>query len=268
MSRQNYLIRLAFCGTAYHGFQVQKNAVTVCGVLQNAMEKVLGERVPVKGCSRTDAGVHARGFCVSFFADMALPMEKLPLAFNANLPPDVRVFHAQTVPENFHARYTATEKEYRYVILNSSMEDAFVPHLSYRVAGELDAAAMDDAARRLVGRHDFQAFMTGDAADMDTVRTITRAQVVRRGPYVVFAVAADGFLYNMVRILAGTLLQIGQGKQTHSLATIIESQNRAKAGDTLPARGLYLNYVVYPGIESPPNSQGPFAHDLFSNERW
>lgn len=266
MSRHNHLIRLAYDGTAYHGFQVQDNAVTVCQVLQDAMEKVLGERMPVKGCSRTDAGVHARDFCVSFFADTDLPMEKLPLALNGNLPPDIRVFHAQTVAEDFHARYAATQKEYRYVILNSPVEDAFVPNLSYRVVGELDAEAMDAAARHLPGKHDFRAFMTGDAGDMDTVRTLTRAQVLRRGPYVVFIVAADGFLYNMVRILVGTLLQVGRGKlAAGDLPAILASRDRAKAGDTLPARGLYLNRVDYPGLPHVSSPQGPFAQNLFTD---
>lgn len=264
MSRRNHLIRLAFCGTAYHGFQVQQNAVTVCEVLQNAMETVLGGRAPVKGCSRTDAGVHARDFCVSFFADTALPMDKLPLALNANLPPDIRVFHAQTVPQDFHARYAAAEKEYRYVILNSPVEDAFVPHLSYRVAGEIDAQAMDAAARPLLGRHDFAAFMTGDAGDMDTVRTLRRADVRRLGPYVVFTVAGDGFLYNMVRILAGTLLGAGRGKPV-DMNAILQSKDRSVAGDTLPARGLYLNRVRYPGMPDAPSPQGPFAWDLFND---
>lgn len=264
--RRNHLIRLAFCGAGYHGFQVQDNALAVCEVLQNAMEKVLGEREPVKGCSRTDAGVHARDFCVSFFADTALPMEKLPLALNANLPPDIRVFHAQVVPDDFHARYAAAQKEYRYVILNSPVEDAFVPHLSYRVVGDVDAAAMGDAARLLLGTHDFAAFMTGDAGDMDTVRTVSRAQVLRRGPYVVFAVAADGFLYNMVRILTGTLLQVGRGRlDAGALPAILQGRDRAKAGDTLPARGLYLNRVTYPGLPAAESPQGPFVQNLFSD---
>ncbi len=265
MSAQNYLIRLAFCGGAYHGFQVQKNALSVCQVLQDAMERVFGARPPVKGCSRTDAGVHARDFCVSFFAKTALPPEKLPLALNAHLPPDVRVWHAQQVPDDFHARYSAAEKEYRYVILNSPIEDAFVPRLAWRVAGPIDEAAMNEAAACLVGTQDFRSFMAGLPGDKDTLRAITKAAVERRGNYVVFTVAANGFLYNMVRILAGTLLAVGQGRlPPGALPAIIEAKDRAAAAETLPACGLYLNRVSYPGMEAPESPQGPFAAELFS----
>lgn len=264
MSRRNYLIRLAFCGSAYHGFQVQQNALSVCQLLQDAMQAVLGQRVPVKGCSRTDAGVHARDYCVSFFADTPLSMEKMPLAINAGLPADIRVYSAQLVPEDFHARYNAAEKEYCYVFLNSSVADAFTPHLSYRVAGALDAPAMHAAAGHLVGQQDFRSFMTGDAGGMDTVRTVTKAEVRQKGPYLVFTVAADGFLYNMVRIMAGTVLLAGRGRlPPGGVPGILAARDRATAGDTMAAQGLYLNRVTYPGIAPVPSPQGPFVEDLF-----
>ena len=245
--RCNYLVRMAFCGAAYSGFQVQKNAPTVCAVFQDALEQVYGERLSVKGCSRTDAGVHAREFCISFFAPDKITPEKLPLALNRNLPEDIRAYEARRVPDGFHARYSALGKEYVYVILNSAVEDVFAAGLSYRVAGVLDVKAMQEAAGHFVGRHDFAAFMAAGSSVEDTVRTVTKAAVECEGNRLEFTVAADGFLYNMVRIMAGTLLCVGRGKmEVCELPGVLASCNRERAGETLPARGLFLNRVFYP----------------------
>ncbi len=250
----NYLLLLAYHGGAYHGFQVQANAATVCQTLQDAMQALLGARPPVKGCSRTDAGVHARAFCLNFWHNTAIPPEKLPLALNAHLPPDIRVLRAMAVPEDFHARYSATGKEYEYRILNAAVDDPFARGLAYRVPGALDVPAMHRAAQCLLGKHDFTAFASaGIKTGIDTVRTVTRADVLESGHTISVWLAADGFLYNMVRIVAGTLLQVGARRlPEHAVPAILAQRRRAAAGPTLPPCGLFLNRVFYPPNTVPP----------------
>ncbi len=253
----NILLRMAWNGGQYHGWQVQENALAICTVLQDAMEQVLRARPDVKGCSRTDAGVHARDYCVSFHFETQLPDEKLPLALNRFLPPDIRVLSAQRVPEEFHARYSASGKEYRYVFLNSPVDDPFSPGLYYRVPWRLDDAAMHKAGQALVGRHDFAAFQSAGSDIEDTVRTVSGLAVKRVGQRVILQVSADGFLYNMVRIMAGTLLRVGAGRlPPEAVADILTARTRSRAGDTLPAKGLFLTRVFYPdaALWLPPNS--------------
>ncbi len=243
----NILLMLAFDGGAYAGFQVQKNAPTVCAAVQDAMQALFGARPDVKGCSRTDAGVHARQFCLSFRQQTAIPMGKLPLALNAHLPADIRACAAQAVPEDFHARYSATGKEYRYIILNTAVDDPFAAGHYHRVPGPLDAEAMNAAGRALLGRRDFASFQAAGAKPGGTVRNVTGLSVTREGDWVTLAVAADGFLYHMVRIMAGTLLAVGTGRlPAEALPGILEGRSRALAGDTLPAKGLFLHRVFYP----------------------
>ena len=201
-----YLLWIAYKGTNYGGFQVQPNAPTVCAAVQDAMQRVLGCRPDVKGCSRTDAGVHARRFALSFCYTGKVPAEKMVQAFNAHLPPDIRALEIWPVAENFHARYAAHAKTYRYYILNARVDDPFTFDTCCRIGPELDVAAMQAAAERFVGTHDFLALCASGssvAAHGDTVRTITRCTVERAGDRVTITVTADGYLYNMVRILAG-----------------------------------------------------------------
>lgn len=246
------LLWLAYKGTRYAGFQVQPNALTVCEVLQNAMEAVLGFRPDVKGCSRTDAGVHARRFALSFRYDGTVPLRRLPLALNAHLPTDVRVMQAQQVPEDFHARYAAHAKTYCYRIRNGAVDDPFDAEFTHRVPKPLDEQAMQRAAAGFVGTHDFLALCASGssvAAHGDTVRTITRCDVTRDGEVFTITVTADGYLYNMVRILAGTILQAGLGKlDPAQVPAILQSRDRRRAGPTLPANGLCLADVQYPGL--------------------
>ena len=250
----NVLLRLAFRGTNYHGFQVQKNALAVCEVVQNAMETVFGSRPQVKGSSRTDAGVHARGFALSFRTGAGMPAEKIPLALNAHLPQDIRVRGAVQVAEDFHARYSATGKEYSYTLLNSEFDEPLQEGLYHRVAGQLDERAMQAAADRLLGEHDFSAFCAAGAKEGDRVRTLRLLNVQRQGEWLVMRAAADGFLYNMVRILAGTLAQAGKGRvSAQDVAAVLDSCDRGKAGPTLPAGGLCLEKVFYPETLVDPN---------------
>jgi len=245
----NILLWISYKGTRYAGFQVQPNAPTVCAVLQDALQAIFHCRPDVKGCSRTDAGVHARRFALNFHCDGSIPVQKLPLALNAHLPPDIRVMQAEPVAEEFHARYAAHTKTYCYYLLNAPVDDPFLADTVYRVSGALDIAAMQAAAARFVGRHDFLALCasgSGAAAHGDTVRTVTDCRVEASGNRITITVTANGYLYNMVRILAGTLLAVGQKKlDPGAVDAILQSRDRRQAGPTLPARGLFLEEVQY-----------------------
>ena len=247
--RMTYLLWIAYKGTNYGGFQVQPNAPTVCAAVQDAMQRVLGCRPDVKGCSRTDAGVHARRFALSFCYTGKVPAEKMVQAFNAHLPPDIRALEIWPVAENFHARYAAHAKTYRYYILNARVDDPFTFDTCCRIGPELDVAAMQAAAEQFVGTHDFLALCASGssvAAHGDTVRTITRCTVERAGDRVTITVTADGYLYNMVRILSGTLVEAGLHKRTpESIPALLASRDRRQAGQTLPAKGLFLEDVAY-----------------------
>lgn len=242
----NILVTMAFRGTDYHGFQVQENALGVCTVFQDALERVLGSRVDVKGCSRTDSGVHALRYCVSFKADTAIPMRKLPLALNAHLPEDIRVQSACEVPEDFHARYSAEAKQYVYRLHNSQVSSPFSDGLCWRVGAPLQIESMQQAAAAVVGTHDFASFMSGGSKIVDTVRTVYDFSVRRCGEDILFTICADGYLYNMVRILVGTLVEVGAGRiEAQAMPGIIAAAKRSAAGPKAPAQGLYLDRVFY-----------------------
>jgi tRNA pseudouridine38-40 synthase len=243
-------ITLRFDGTEYHGFQVQKNALTVCQVLQDALERLYGVRPPVKGCSRTDAGVHALGYCVSYMPPKPIDPYKLPLAINRFLPPDIRVCAARLVGDDFHARYSAVSKEYVYRLRNSAVDDPFTMRYAWRLATPLHVEAMQQAAQYFVGTHDFRAFMSAGSDIEDTVRTVHFFTVKREGEEVRFHICADGYLYNMVRILVGTLVEVGAGRmQPQQAQAVLQGCNRSLAGDTVPAKGLFLYRVNYGDAE-------------------
>ena len=259
----NYLLTLAYDGTNYCGFQVQPNGRSVAQTFQDGLEAVLGTRPDIKGCSRTDAGVHALGFALNFHAETRIPPEKLPLALNRHLPPDIRVLSARVVPEKFHARYAAHTKTYLYRIHNSPIDSPFDEKYYTRVPGRLDETRMEAAARQFVGTHDFRALCAAGssaAAHGDTVRTITSCHVTRRGDEVDIEVTADGYLYNMVRILAGTLCEAGARRlDPAAVPGILAGCDRSKAGPTLPAKGLFLKCVQYD--DNGPCAQGPAAEN-------
>ena len=244
-----YLLWISYKGTNYAGFQVQPNAPTVCAVLQDAMQAVLGQRPDVKGCSRTDAGVHARRFALSFCYTGRVPMQKLVPALNAHLPPDIRAVDIQPVPDSFHARYAAHAKTYHYYLLNARVDDPFLFDTCHRIWPALDLAAMQAAAAQFVGTHDFSALCASGssaAAHGDTVRTITDCTVVQSGDLFTISVTADGYLYNMVRILVGTLVEVGMGlRKADDIPTILEKKERRYAGETAPACGLFLKQIYY-----------------------
>ena len=246
----NILLDLSFDGTDYCGFQVQKNGISVCEALQNGLEALLGVRPDVKGCSRTDAGVHALHYALNFHADTRIPMEKLPLALNQKLPASIRVNTAVEVDEAFHARYSAHAKTYHYHIWNSQIDSPFSAGYHYKLPGALDEKAMQAVADQFVGTHDFMCLCSAGcevAQRGNTVRSIIQCTVTRNGQEVVISVTADWYLYNMVRILAGTLVLAGQHKlNAEDVPAIIASRDRSKAGPTLPAQGLFLAQIDYP----------------------
>jgi len=242
----NILIKLAYDGTNYCGFQIQDDVPTVFGVFQEALVKILGHSTDIKGCSRTDSGVHAKEFCLSFRTEKQLNLHRLPLALNANLPADIRVKEAVQVDEDFHARYSSKGKEYTYYILNSHIDDPFTNKYYYKFATPLDADRMNRAAQHYVGTHDFRSFMAAKSKITDCVRTVYSARVEREGDMVKFVVSADGYLYNMVRIMVGTLLDVGKGITTPDhVQQVILAADRSRAGATVPPQGLFLTKVFY-----------------------
>jgi len=243
---KNLLFTLKFSATNYPGIQVQKNAITVCEVFQDAVEKVFGTRGDIKGCSRTDAGVHAQMYCASMQTSSGILPERAVFALNQHLPDDIAVMDCREVPLDFHARYSCTGKEYIYKVYNSHIKDPFSPQFRYRFGYHLDETFLNTQAEHFVGTHDFAAFCSKGSDITDTVRTIYSAKVERDGEEVRFVVSGNGFLYNMVRIMAGTLIYINAGRlQKDRIPAIISSKNRSNAGKTMPAHGLHLNKVFY-----------------------
>lgn len=249
---RNLLVTLRFDGRAFHGWQVQKNAATVMQTFQDALEAVLGNRPDVKGCSRTDSGVSAAMYGVSFCTGSRIPCERLIPALNVKLPPAVAVTACREVPPDFHARYSCRGKRYCYRILNTPVRDPFYEGLALHIPYPLDAAFLHKQARQFVGTFDFAAFQNSGSPVENTVRTIFDCSVARRGDLIEFSVAGDGFLYNMVRIMTGTLLNIAQGSlAADSIPDIIASRDRGRAGATAPACGLMLMEVFYDDLPLP-----------------
>ncbi len=243
------LVKIKYDGRDFCGWQVQDGLRTVQAVFQETLWDVLKEQVPIRGCSRTDSGVHADEFCVSFATRCAIPAQRLPLALNAKLPPDIAAFACEEVPEGFHARYDCRGKQYRYLIWNAPLRDPFWRDRALWYQYPLDAAFMDAQARHYLGTHDFSAFCSAGSDVIGKVRTVTQCGV-RRLPdqpdMIEFTVTADGFLYNMVRIMVGTLLQTAAGRlPPDAIPEILASRDRNRAGATAAACGLYLHRVLY-----------------------
>ena len=241
------LLTLRYDGTAYHGWQVQPNGVTVQQVLQDAVERVTGVRSGITGCSRTDAGVHADMFCCCFDTASPLRGDKLCSALNFHLPRDVSVYDAREVEEAFHPRYHAKGKRYVYRIWNGKQRHPMYEKYAIWLKKPLDVSALNTLVQDYVGTHDFAAFC-GAGSDVQgaTERTIHSCTVTRQGDLVLFTVEGDGFLYNMVRIMVGTLLEMAAGRlPSDSIPTILGGRDRTAAGPTAPAQGLCLERVFY-----------------------
>ena len=240
------VIKIAYKGTNYCGWQVQPNKPTVQGVLQQAIEAAFGTKITLTGCSRTDAGVHAREFVAAVEGNLPnLPATAFPLAVNKLLPSDIAILSADYADGDFHPRYSAKGKEYVYTIHNSRINDPFCAETAWEFHRRIDEALANDLCAEFVGKQDFAAFMAAGSKIVDTVREIKYFNCRRHGDKVIFTVAADGFLYNMVRIMVGTVAEMASGTEMPPIKEIIKSKNRALAGTTAPAKGLALNKVFY-----------------------
>ncbi|MBR2134410.1 MAG: tRNA pseudouridine(38-40) synthase TruA [Eubacterium sp.] len=243
---RNLLITIQYDGSCYHGWQVQKNALSVQEVFQNAVEKVFLKRLDVKGCSRTDTGVHANMYCLTLMTDMKISDEGVIMALNTHLPDDIAVIDCIEVDKDFHPRYSCKSKEYVYKLYNGKRPNPFYSKYAFHYHREIDADYLNEEAQAFVGTYDYQAFCSSKTDIEDTVRTVKSFSVWREGDMVFFKVEADGFLYNMVRIMVGTLLFVSEGKiKSGELKSVILSKDRSKAGKTAQPQGLYLNKVNY-----------------------
>ncbi|MBS4021455.1 MAG: tRNA pseudouridine(38-40) synthase TruA [Dethiobacter sp.] len=242
---ENIKLTLAYDGSDYHGFQLQSNALTVQEILEQALATVFGTAVRVTAAGRTDTGVHAQGQVVNFQVSTRVPVDRIPYALNAVLPKDIVVHRAEAVSALFHARYSATSKVYSYTIDNAPHHRVFSRKYTYHVKYPLNPAAMAAAAAQLVGRHDFASFRASGSAVRSTERNIMRMEVKEQESYISVTAEADGFLYNMMRIITGTLIEIGRGKRPPDLTAVLAARDRSKAGWTAPAHGLVLCEVKY-----------------------
>jgi len=243
---RNIKLVVEYDGTAYRGWQAQRQPCTIQHRLEQAIARVTQEGVRVHGSGRTDAGVHAQGQVAHFHTTSRIPAPRLPHAINAHLPDDIAVKSAREMPLRFHARYSAKSKLYRYTILNDSTRSPLQRQRVWQVRQALDAEAMQQAAQHLAGKHDFSAFRTQARSEQDNTRTISWLAVRRRGRQVLIDVEADGFLYNMVRAIVGTLVCVGRGQMRPTqVKRILRSRRRSCAGPTAPARGLCLVRVRY-----------------------
>ena len=242
------LLTIEYDGSAYCGWQRQLNGPSVQQKVEEALFKVTGERVGITGASRTDAGVHALGQRAHFDMESAIPADKVPFALNTRLPRDIRVTAGREVDERFHARFDAAGKEYGYLIYNRRHPSALLRDLSAHVSVRLDESVMERACRHLPGTHDFAAFQAAGGTAKTTIRRIDSVSVGRQGDEIRLVIYGTAFLYNMVRIIAGTLIYVGQGRLPEDVfARAIETGDRLQLGPTAPPQGLCLNRVDYGG---------------------
>ena len=249
------LLKIAYIGTRYCGYQVQPNGVSIQQKLNEAAEILFGTPCDIVGCSRTDSGVHANAFCAAVSEKGTdrlitdIPVSRIPQAFSAHLPSDIRVYDACMVPGDFHARYDVREKEYLYRIWNRWVMNPFEEGRAYHLPQEISEKGLESAqtaAAFWIGTHDFSAFMAQGSDVPDPTRTVSFSQIRREDGLSTVRVRADGFLYHMVRIMTGTLIETALGKiESSAIPDILESKDRTRAGFTAPACGLYLDRVVY-----------------------
>ncbi len=273
MTLRNIRLKLAYDGTNYVGWQVQKNGLSIQTVVERAIEKLTQEKCPVLSAGRTDSGVHALGQVANFHTSCAIPAGNFRPALQAFLPSDIVVLESSEAPPEFHATFKATRKQYRYLIDNSPVPLPFLNQHTWSLRRELDAVAMHEAAQLLVGKHDFRSFETDWPNKVTSVRTVFEITVARQPLWQIFTgtnggglpfssvssrgqktegeiitvdIVADGFLYNMVRSIVGTLVNVGRQKwDKQEVARILQAQNRSIAGSTAPAGGLFLVEVWY-----------------------
>ncbi len=243
---KNIKIEMAYDGTNYHGFQTQKNATTIQETIEKALSEFLKEKITVYGCGRTDAGVHAKNYVFNFRTNSTVPPEKFPLAMKSYLPNDIVFKKGSYADEDFHSRYCVKKKTYVYRIYNSNIQDPFERNYSYFYPQELNLDKMENACKIIEGKHDFKAFMASGGQVKTTVRTIYDLHIEKLENIISIFACADGFLYNMVRIIAGTLIDIGNGKISEKdIENALLKNERTLLGVTVPPQGLFMYNVEY-----------------------
>lgn len=239
-------LTVAYDGTAYCGWQIQPNGITVEEVLNREISALTGEQVRVTGASRTDAGVHAEGNVAVFDTESTIPPERMAYALNCRLPEDIVVTESTEVPGDWHPRYQESVKTYEYRILNREMPDPVHRLTSYHVSYPLNVESMREAAAYLKGRHDFKSFCSAHTDVKDTVRTVYALDIEKEGDMITVRISGNGFLYNMVRIIVGTLIGVGRGAYSpEKVKDILEAADRREAAATAPAKGLVLKGILY-----------------------
>ncbi len=243
---RNIKLFLSYDGTSYKGWQLQENGRTVQEEVEKAVRRVFKKKVRITGASRTDAGVHALSQVANFKVSSRIPIERIPVALNSVLPEDIFVLGAEEVGEDFNARFSAISKIYRYQIFNSKKRDPFRNNYYWRISYYLNVALMREEAKTLLGEHDFKCFQAKDKRERSSVREITALNVTNKKAIITIEIEANGFLYNMVRNIVGTLVDIGRGYlKKGSLKEILEGKDRKKAGPTAPPQGLFLIKIAY-----------------------
>lgn len=243
---RNIKLTIEYDGKEFGGWQKQPNKLNIQGEIEKAIENITGEKVELIASGRTDAGVHALGQVANFKTNSNMPIEKIPIAINSQVKKSIRIHDAEEVDERFHSRYNCKKKTYRYIIDNSKYGTAIYRNISFHVPIQLNVEEMKKAIKFFEGEHDFKAFKSSGTSSKNSVRTIYSANIITEGPNIGIELTGNGFLYNMVRIISGTLVEVGLGKiKAEDIPLIIESKDRNKAGKTLPPQGLMLVNVVY-----------------------
>lgn len=243
---RNIKILIAYDGTAYHGWQNQLKRATIQETIENALRVVMKQKVDLTGSGRTDSGVHALGQVANFKADTKIPEDKIKIALNANLPADIRILDSVDVSMDFNARFNALDKTYMYQIYNDKVSNPFYSRYSYFVPQILDVGKMEEALELIVGTHDFKGFMASGSQTKTTVRTVYDAYLIKEGNLIKIYIKGNGFLYNMVRIIAGTLIDIGKGlKDSSCIERALIEKDRTVLGQTAAPEGLFLINVNY-----------------------
>ncbi len=243
---RNIKLTISYDGTRYAGWQSQTNGLAIQDIIQGAIKTLTGERVHLTGSGRTDAGVHAEAQAANFRTRSKLPLENIQKALNKYLPKDIAIIHIEEAAPGFNAQKSAKSKLYRYTIFNNDYTDPLIRHFAAKCFYKLNIARMRKASRDLTGRHDFRAFKTIDGVKKNCVRTIKNIKIERTGDLVYIYIEANGFLYNMARSIAGTLVEIGRGKfDPDRIKEIIKKRDRRTCGPTMPAKGLCLIKVRY-----------------------
>lgn len=243
---RNIKLTIEYDGKEYNGWQRQPNKLNIQGEIERAIQNITGEVVELYASGRTDAGVHALGQVANFKTESKIPIEKIAIAINSQVKNSIRIIQAEEVEECFHSRYNCKQKTYRYVINNSPYGSAVYRNLEYHMPVKLHVEDMKQAISYFEGEHDFKAFKSSGTSSKSSVRVIYKALLKEEGNRIVIELTGNGFLYNMVRIIAGTLVDVGLGKiAPDMIPEIIESKDRTRAGKTLPPQGLFLMKVEY-----------------------